>query len=181
MNDDIQQLVFFVIVALIAWLWYRRHQERERLKREQYLAEKGVVDEERQRALDRSIPGDIQRSIRDFRSGVFSGEEMSPLAYIGYRVGITNGLSIGDRQRRLGYCFYADIPDDLPDKYASWGKPATFRRYERMQNHLSMLADQRRRLNNYRHAVGHWDEDRNWFRAEYEATAAKYRRFGYID
>jgi len=171
MNDDWWLLVIIAIAATIFWNLHKNHQ--------QYLAEKKVVDDEREKALARPAPPEIQRSIREFRAGTFEGEEASPLAYVGYRVGITKGLPVSDRHIRLDYCYYMELPEGLPAKYDSWGKPATWRRFERMHSHLTMLANQRRPLNNYRHAVEHWDLDRNWFKAEFEPTAQRYRKYGY--
>jgi hypothetical protein len=171
MNE--KPLIFLLLLVFLSILIFAFKQ------RQDFLREKKKVDAARAVRLARPVPWAIERSMRDFKSGVFDGEEVSPLSYIGYRVGITKGLPMPDRQIRLDYCFHMEMLSDLPEKYSRWGEPATFERYRRISAHLRMLADQRRPLHNYRHAVQHWDEDRNWFDLEFKEAADLYRRYGY--
>lgn len=144
-----------------------------------YHQQKRLVDAERSLQLSRPVPPDIERDMRAFEAGEFHGEEVSPLAYIGYRVGKTRGLSPTDRQRRLKVCFHMEMPKGMPEKYSNWGRPATRMRYDRMAAHLAMLANQRRTTPAYIHAVAHWDADRIWFVDEFETVAKTYGKYGY--
>ncbi len=127
-----------------------------------------LTELERTRILSTPIDVEILRDMRDFlKSGQFFGEEHSPLAYVGYRVGKTNGLPVWDRHRRLKACFQVDIPKELADKYQSWGKPVSRRRFDAISQHLSMLADMRRNRRNYEVAVADWEADQGWFKEEY--------------
>jgi hypothetical protein len=147
----------------------------------EYSKQKQIVDADRSLVISRPIPTGIVRDIQDFNPSEFVGEELSPLAYIGYRVGITRGLAPLERQERLEYCFRMEMPKILPAKYTKWGRPCTWRRYERILAHLKMLADQRRSQNSYRHAVAHWDSDREWFSVEFGPIAERLRRYGFAE
>lgn len=160
----------------------RRAQEETRLKTERERAfreEKERVGRERSDLLDKPVPPDVQRSMRAFLSGEFFGEDRSPLAYVGYRVGKTNGLAPWDRQRRLEICFRMDIPSDMPSKYKNWGSPASLRRFEAIAKHLRMLADMRRSRANQRFAVADWDADEEWFQEEFNSMARRFGQYGF--
>lgn len=135
------------------------------------------VDQERRRLLMIPIPADIQREMRDFlKAGQFFGEEHSPLAYVGYKVGKTKGLPVQDRRRRLRVCFQIEIPLELADKYQDWGQPVSYRRFRSISQHLAMLADMRRQRRNYEVAVADWEADLLWFKAEYDSLVQKLSR-----
>ena len=80
---------------------------------------------------------------------------------------------------RLAVCFRLEITASLPVKYQNWGKPATYRRYYKMQAHLNMLAHQRKRRPGYEVAVHHWREDRNWFVQKTQYIASRFNRYGF--
>lgn len=167
----------------------RQRQERERHGQEEarkraeqtrtFNSEKKKIADERKALTDEPVPPDIQRAMRDFLLGSFRGEDESPLAYVGYRVGKTNGLAQWDRHRRLKACFRADIPKALTAQYLSWGKPATATRFDSMCKHLTMLADMRRHRRNYEEAVAEWEEDEQWFINEFDDTARRFRKAGF--
>ena len=148
-------------------------------RQREYAKEKIVVDAEREALLSEPVPRDIQRAMSEFARGDFSGEDQSPLAYVGYRAGKTAAMSDGARRERLAFCFRATIPQELPAKYQNWGAPATHRRYQAISGHLAMLAGQRRSRSGYRVAVGHWDEDKAWLQAELSSIAQRFGRYGY--
>lgn len=135
------------------------------------------LDEERSNIITTPIGGDILREMSEFLNANQSfGEEHSPLAYVGYRVGKTNGLGVLDRRRRLTACFQIDIPRQLADKYHAWGQPVSYRRFICMCKHLAMLADMRRQRHNYEVAVSDWETDLEWFKAEYGSLANSLRK-----
>lgn len=129
--------------------------------------------------VTRPVPPDIEQSMRGFLSGVFIGEDRSPLAYVGYQVGKTHGLPEWDRHRRLDVCFRIEIPDALPPKYASWGRPASVTRLTAMMEHLTMLASMRRKRRNFEVAVAEWEADAQWLRKEFMQTARKFSGFSW--
>ena len=176
-------LIFAIIVILLVFLFSRQKPEdpevrARRLEEEQRARRE--AEEERNQILSRAVPPDIQRDMREFlNAGAFFGEEHSPLAYVGYKVGKTNGLAPWDRKRRLKVCFQTEIPRELAAKYQSWGRPATYQRLSSICQHLSMLADMRRQRRSYEHAVADWEADNAWFRSEYGEQAARLRRGGF--
>lgn len=127
--------------------------------------------------VSRPIPPEIRRDMRAFLLGDFVGEDRSPLAYVGYRVGKTRGLPSKERHSRLDVCFRIEIPSDLDPKYRNWGSPASYQRFLSIERHLKMLADMRRDRANQRFAVADWDADRAWFLKEYKQLADLLRRF----
>jgi hypothetical protein len=139
-------------------------------------AERDRAEKERDDLIGRPIPPDIKRDMRAFLEGSFVGEDRSPLAYVGYRVGKTRGLVIHERRKRLDVCFRIDIPTDLDPKYQGWGAPATYQRFHSIEKHLKMLADLRGNRTNQKYAVADWEADRDWFQVEYRQTADRFRR-----
>ena len=165
----------------------RRVQAEDERRKEDARRRKAEADareqEERDRAqkehdalVQRPIPPDIKRDMQAFLDGSFVGEDQSPLAYVGYRVGKTRGLVSRERQRRLDACFRIEIPSDLDPKYQGWGGPATSQRFHSIEKHLKMLADMRGSRSNQRYAVADWEADRTWFQQEYRQIADLFRR-----
>ena len=110
----------------------RREEDARRRKAEveaREQAERDKAQKEHDTLIERPIPPDIKRDMRAFLDGSFVGEDRSPLAYVGYRVGKTRGLVSRERQRRLDACFRIEIPTDLDAKYQKWGSPATYQRF----------------------------------------------------
>lgn len=151
-----------------------RRKQAEADAREQ--AERDRARKEHDALVERPIPPDIQRDMRAFLDGSFVGEDRSPLAYVGYRVGKTRGLASRERQRRLDVCFRIEIPADLDAKYQAWGAPATHQRFHSIDKHLKMLADLRGGRSNQRFAVADWEEDRTWFQSEFRELAGLLQR-----
>lgn len=138
-----------------------------------------LVDDERASIRAMPIAGDIQRAMREFLSNnQFFGEDHSPLTYVGYRVGKTNGLPVQERRRRLRACFQIEIPPQLAAKYQAWGAPVTYQRFTSMCQHITMLADMRRERPNYEVAVSDWEADEAWLKTEYGSVAERLRRLG---
>lgn len=157
----------------------RREEEARRKKAEaeaRERAERDRAQKEHDALVERPIPPDIKRDMRAFLDGSFVGEDRSPLAYVGYRVGKTRGLASRERQRRLDVCFRIEIPSDLDPKYQGWGAPATYLRFRSIEKHLKMLADMRSGRSNQRFAVADWEADRAWFQGEYRELAGLLQR-----
>jgi hypothetical protein len=166
-------IIPIVLLALMFSLEYISGGSRKReIARD---AERKEIEAERKSWLERPVPPDVKRSMSNFLSGKFTGEDRSPLAYVGYQVG-KSGLPEWDRRRRLEVCFRSEIPDDLDRKYLSWGTPVSQIRFEAMYGHLRMLADMRRFRQNYEVAVAEWDEDADWLRSELGPLAGRLAR-----
>ena len=146
---------------------------------QEYQKEKTIVTQERANLISKPIPSFVQKSIFDYESGAYGGEDQSPLAYVGYKAGKTANMAELERRQRLEVCFRIDIPPYLPRKYRNWGAPATRLRFERIQMHLNMLAGQRRGRRGYEVAVQHWTIDKAWFLSELGHTAKRFGRYGY--
>lgn len=156
-----------------------RKEEAQRRKAEadaREQAERDRAQKEYDTLIERPIPPDIKREMRAFLDGSFVGEDRSPLAYVGYRVGKTRGLVSGERQKRLEVCFRIEIPTDLDAKYQKWGRPATYQRFHSIEKHLKMLADMRSGRRNLKFAVADWEEDRAWFLDEFRDLAGLLQR-----
>jgi hypothetical protein len=158
----------------------RRQAEEERAQQQAKAdAARRLLEDERASIRATPIAGDIQRDMREFLSvGHFFGEEHSPLAYVGYKVGKTNGLPVQERHRRLRACFQIEVPRQLADKYQTWGPPVTWQRFTSMRQHITMLADMRRERLNYEVAVSDWEADVEWLKAEFGSLADRLRRAG---
>jgi hypothetical protein len=157
----------------------RREEEARRRKAEaeaREQAERDKAQKERDDLIGRPIPPDVKRDMRAFLEGSFVGEDRSPLAYVGYRVGKTRGLVSRERQKRLDVCFRIEIPTDLDPKYQGWGAPATYQRFHSIEKHLKMLSDMRGSRSNQKFAVADWDADRAWFQGEYRELAGLLQR-----
>lgn len=157
----------------------RRKEDARRRKAEadaREQAERDRAQKEHDALVERPIPPDIKRDMRAFLDGTFVGEDRSPLAYVGYRVGKTRGLVSRERQKRLDACFRIEIPSDLDPKYQGWGAPATFQRFHSIERHLKMLSDMRGGRSNQRFAVADWEADRTWFQGEYRELAGLLQR-----
>jgi hypothetical protein len=164
-------LLLLVLVCLLILFFIRQVKEWNRQKQ--------IVSDERAGILGQPIPSDIARDIQLAAKGDFDGEELSPLSYLGYRVGKTNGLSPEARRRRLRVCLSMEMSAILPAKYRRWGRPVTYQRYASIFNHLLMLANQRRGRSSYQFAVADWEADAQWMKAEFEPLAMNLKRFGF--
>ena len=153
-------------------------EEKERRAREEREATQGQVKLEFARYIAQPVPPDIQRSMRAFLSGQFIGADRSPLAYVGYRVGKTNGLPARERERRMLVCFRVDIPSQIKNEYGSWGGPGSLERLNGMYRHLKMLAAQRRGRPGFEVAVSEWERDAAWLKSELRALAEKFSKYG---
>ena len=54
---------------------------------QEYQKEKTIVTQERANLISKPIPSFVQKSIFDYESGAYGGEDQSPLAYVGYKAG----------------------------------------------------------------------------------------------
>lgn len=152
----------------------RKAEEARARQRDQAAEARRLVEDERASIRATPIAGDIHRDMREFLSaGQFFGEEHSPLAYVGYKVGKTQGLPPHERRRRLRACFQIDIPPQLAAKYQAWGPPVTSQRFTSMCQHITMLADMRRERRNYEVAVSDWEADVQWLAEEYGNLAQR--------
>jgi uncharacterized protein YqgV (UPF0045/DUF77 family) len=153
--------------------------EFERKKRE--------LVQKRDELINKVPPYFIRDAMKDFERenkskievGDFSGQEFSPLACFGYKVGKTNGRTEKARDEILKHTLYAKLPDFFPNSYIqTWGIPASKQRFDRIISHLKMLADQRAGRKNFEVAVTHWKRDISWFSNTFKAEINEYRKHG---
>ena len=153
--------------------------EEERRRRQ---SARGMLDtkvgRQYQHYIAQPIPAQIRQSMRAFEAGQFVGADRSPLAYVGYHVGVTNGLPVRDRELRMLVCFRIDIPPDLMSDYRDWAGPASRQRLGRMRGHLRMLASQRRGRPGFDVAVSEWERDAEWLQTELGTLAETFDRQG---
>lgn len=169
MEDDNSNLIFIVLflIGLCSIKYFL------------YIKNRKIVTQERSILISQSIPEFIKQSMANFEAGNFSGEDLSPLSYVGYKAGKTANMADAERRQRLSVCFRLEIPPSLPEKYSNWGRPGTFMRLHKMQKHLSMLAGQRQGRRGYELAVSHWLSDQSWFVSELGKTARRFGKYGY--
>ncbi len=137
--------------------------------------------------IEKSVPKYIQEALSKFSkeyksnpSKFKSMNEISPLACFGYKVGKTSGLTEKQRHEIIYYTWYAKIPSIIPSAYArEWGAPGTYKRFNKIVNHISMLANQRASRSNFEFAISHWTADAQWFESNYSGLAHQYKQFGF--
>ena len=158
----------------------RRTEEEEERRRRLAAREAAdsMVGREFARYIGAPVPNDIKQSMTAFLAGEFTGADRSPLAYVGYRVGKTNGLPKWDRERRMQVCFRIDIPSELRRDYASWAGPGSRTRLNAMRAHIRMLAAMRKDRPGYEVAVADWERDAEWLGTELGDMADKFSRHG---
>jgi hypothetical protein len=157
----------------------RMEEEEERRRR---LAARESADStigrEFARYIAAPVPNDVKRSMQAFLAGEFVGSDRSPLAYVGYRVGKTNGLPAWDRERRMQVCLRIDIPGELRRDYGAWAGPGSRTRLNAMHAHIRMLAAMRRDRPGYEVAVAEWERDAEWLKKELGDLVDKFSRHG---
>lgn len=103
------------------------------------------------------------------------------LQYLEYRVGRTNGEATPTRQAILGRVFEGVLPPVFPADYmASWGRPATVQRLQKMAESLAAFTRNAKRRNDERmdDAIKHWEADLLFLHDRY--YVGKFR-FGWPD
>ena len=84
------------------------------------------------------------------------------MQYLDYRVGRTNGEAAPTRHAILGRVFEGALPPVFPVDYmASWGKPATVQRLQKMAESLAAFTRNAKRRHDERmdDAIKHWEAD----------------------
>ena len=148
----------------------RLEDERDELLRSRRVAAPGFILRE---------AFDFEREYRSTGGDGFFGQEMSPLACFGYRVGTIRGRNNSERQAILKYAIVANFDSMLsflPADYLSdWGSPLSLNRFNRIYHHLTSMADLRDGRRNFEVAVSDWRNDANWFKTDHKELVYKYR------
>ena len=155
----------------------KKEDDRKAAEKLEQDAECAVIAREYASFITEPVPQDIDRSMQAYLAGKFTGADRSPLAYVGYRVGETNGLAPRDRERRMMVCLRIDIPPAMRADYRNWGGPATPERLGSMRRHLTMLASMRRGRLGYKTAVAEWERDAQWLQTEMETRIRRFARY----
>jgi hypothetical protein len=107
--------------------------------------------------------------------GSYNGVDESPIYRMGYVVGITNGLSLRERQKLLTRAFEGVIPNvGDADYMAEWGTPNTRDRLWRIAHHLAWLIRSRRRNPVMEYAVDDWANDLDWLESTFYKSRMKF-------
>jgi len=121
---------------------------------------------------------DFEREYRSTGGDGFFGQEMSPLACFGYRVGRTRGRNNSERQAILKYAIVANFDSMLsflPADYLSdWGSPLSLNRFNRIYHHLTSMADLRDGRCGYENAISDWRNDANWFKTDHKELVDRF-------
>lgn len=107
--------------------------------------------------------------------GSYNGVDESPIYRMGYVVGITNGLSLHERQKLLTKAFERAIPQVGDGDYmAEWGMPNTRDRLWRIAHHLAWLVRSRRKNPVMEYAVDDWATDLDWLESTFYKSWMKF-------
>ena len=107
--------------------------------------------------------------------GSYNGVDESPIYRMGYVVGITNGLSLHERQKLLTKAFERAIPQvGDADYMAEWGMPNTRDRLWRIAHHLAWLIRSRRKNPVMEYAVDDWATDLDWLESTFYKSRMKF-------
>ncbi|WP_281926767.1 hypothetical protein [Roseibium album] len=92
------------------------------------------------------------------------------LGYLGYRVGDTNGLDSGSRQRILAEVFRGSLPPlDSPEYLEQWGEPKSVARLKKLAETIAALTRnaKRRDASRLSTAIGDWEDDLDFLYVEF--------------
>ena len=147
----------------------RLEDERDELLRSRRVAAPGFILRE---------AFDFEREYRSTGGDGFFGQEMSPLACFGYRVGTIRGRNNSERQAILKYAIVANFDSMLsflPADYLSdWGSPLSLNRFNRIYHHLTSMADLRDGRCGYENAISDWRNDANWFKTDHKELVDRF-------
>lgn len=91
------------------------------------------------------------------------------LSAAGYTVGESSELTASGRMERLRIVFETDFTHYVPSLGSVWGPPATAKRLKKMANSIAAFTRnaKRRRHDNYKKAIEHWEADLDFLYREY--------------
>jgi hypothetical protein len=149
-------------LKLEAALQAKREAEEKRLKKERRNYIKSVRENQPNFILQARI--EFERAYKaSGGSTSFFGQEKSPLACFGYVVGKTKGRKPAERKQIIEYTLCAEIPDFFPKSYSmEWGTPLSIKRFNRINSHITSMADLRANRQSFETAVSEWRSDASW-------------------
>ena len=101
------------------------------------------------------------------------------LQYLEYRVGRTNGEATSTRHAILRRVFEGVLPPVFPPDYlATWGRPATIQRLQKMAESLAAFTRNAKRRNDERmdDAIRHWEADLRFLHDSYYVGKFRFGR-----
>jgi hypothetical protein len=107
------------------------------------------------------------------RDGSMSGSAWHAegmLAYLGYRVGVVQGVSQGIRRQILDAVFLHPLPPvNGPDYCREWGSPSAPARLQRLANEIARFTRnaKRNRSADMTSAIADWEQDLKYLHREY--------------
>jgi hypothetical protein len=162
-------------LKLEAELQAKREAEEKRLKKEREDYIKSVRKNQPNFILQARI--EFERAYKaSGGSTSFFGQEKSPLACFGYVVGKTKGRKPAERKQIIEYTLCAEIPDFFPKSYSmEWGTPLSATRFNKINSHITSMADLRANRRNFEVAVSDWRADAGWM---HKGLADRVRSYG---
>lgn len=108
------------------------------------------------------------------RGGMVRVDE-SPLARMGYHVGVNKGLPRSKRKKLLTEAYRGEIPEVEDDDYMEeWGRPSNSRRLWRIAHHLAWLIRSRHGNPSMIYAVDDWRQDLDWLKEEFYTNRMRF-------
>jgi hypothetical protein len=149
-------------LKLEAELQAKREAEEKRLKKERANYIKSVRENQPNFILQARI--EFERAYKaSGGSTSFFGQEKSPLACFGYVVGKTKGRKPAERKQIIEYTLCAEIPEFFQKSYSmEWGTPLSIKRFNRINSHITSMADLRANRQSFETAVSEWRSDASW-------------------
>lgn len=92
------------------------------------------------------------------------------LVYLGYRVGVTQGVSHGIRRQILDAAFQGPLPPvNGPEYCREWGPPAAPARLQRLANEIARFTRnaKRKKSADMTSAIADWEQDLKYLHREY--------------
>ncbi|MBT2949623.1 hypothetical protein PO25_17255 [Vibrio anguillarum] len=174
-------LIFgFIFFQIITFIDNKKKEKEFRVNNEELTH---IRDLETSKPFPNHMNVALDDFIQDYRAnGNIRWNDFSPLVCFGYRVGKAKGKPEHIRREIIYFTWYAEIPDIIPRFYAEkWGKPGTFKRFDKIHSHLVMLGKQRANRKGFEVAVDQWHGDAGWFYKNYSGLAHRYNKFGYSE
>jgi hypothetical protein len=108
--------------------------------------------------------------------GFAGGVDESPLACLGYHVGMSSKLDVKMRRKLLEMAFKEQIPSVGDEDYmAEWGRPNHSKRLWRIAHHIKREASKRKSINSMRYACMHWKSDSEWLKKQFYTNRMRFK------
>jgi hypothetical protein len=111
-----------------------------------------------------------------YLKGSMERVDKSPLAELGYKVGITRGEHVSYRRVILKSAYHNELPEVEDEDYMEeWGRPRHSKRLWRMAHHIAWLIRSRQSNPSMSYAVSDWQEDLDWLEQEFYTNRMRFK------